>query len=330
MATATPRVVALYGPTASGKSALAVALARRLDGEIVSADAMQLYRGLPILSNQPSAADRAAVPHHLVGIWDLAEEGDVARYAHAAHAAVDAVLGRGRLPVVVGGTGLYLRAALVDLSLPPAPPPGLRDRLGALYDAEGPVAMHARLSAVDAAAAARIHRNDRRRVVRALELHALGHSLAPTGPDALWGAGTRLPTLRLGLAVPRPELHRRIAERTRRMLDAGAAEEVQTVLGQTRPSATAARTLGLDELAALATGAIDRAAAERRLVERTRAYARRQEIWMRRIPALVTLDATRPTEQLVEEVRSLLGAVAATAGGRAVTAARGPERRASR
>jgi tRNA dimethylallyltransferase len=118
-------IVAIFGATASGKSAVALQLAERLDGEIVSADAMQLYAGLPILSNQPAAAERARVPHHLVGIWPLTAEGDVAQYAAAAHAAIDGILERGRTPIVAGGTGLYLRAALAELELPPQPPPSL-------------------------------------------------------------------------------------------------------------------------------------------------------------------------------------------------------------
>src|SRR5690242_16324877 len=174
----TPRVVALFGPTASGKSGAALALAAHTGGEIVSCDAMQLYRGLPLLTNQPAAAERARVRHHLVAEWPLDREGDVAQYAAAAHAAIDAVLQRPRTPIVVGGTGLYLRAALTDLALPPQPPPDLRERLAAAYDRDGAAAAHARLATLDPAAAARVHPNDRRRVVRALELAELGSSLA--------------------------------------------------------------------------------------------------------------------------------------------------------
>ena len=299
-------MVAVFGPTASGKSELAVALAERLEGEVVSADAMQLYAGLPTLSNQPPPADLARVRHHLVGIWPLDAEGDVARYAEAAHAAIDDVRRRGRTAVVAGGTGLYLRAALAELALPPQPPPGLRERLSAEYERDGPEASHARLAALDAAAAARIHPNDRRRVVRALELHTLGRSLSP-GEDRLWSAETRHPTVRLGLALPRAELHRRIAARTRAMLDGGAIEEVRAALAATRPSSTASRTLGLDEVAALVEGRADRETVERRLVERTRAYARRQEVWMRRLPDLRLLDATLPLPRLADAAVAVVG-----------------------
>ncbi len=178
-----PRVVAILGPTASGKSDVALALADRLGrAELVSADAMQCYRGLPILTNQPTAADVERAPHHLVGIWGLDHEGDVAQYAAAAHGAIDAVLARGATPIVVGGTGLYLRAALARLELPPEPPAGLREGLEAAYDADGPAAAHARLAALDPAAAARVHPNDRRRVVRALGSPRSARRSRPPGP----------------------------------------------------------------------------------------------------------------------------------------------------
>jgi tRNA dimethylallyltransferase len=282
-------VFAIFGATASGKSAAALELAERVGGEIVSADAMQLYAGLPILSNQPSADDLARVPHHLIGIWPLTAEGDVARYGAAARAAVDDVLARGRVAVVAGGTGLYLRAALADLALPPQPPAGLRDRIGADYDAD-PDATFARLEAADPAAAGRIHRNDRRRVVRALELAELGASLHPGDDDRLWTDAYRHATRVVGLRVERAELHRRIAARTAAMFEAGVVEEVRAALEAGEPSPTAARALGLEEIRAVIAGDSSPDEACRRLVERTRQYARRQEIWMRRIPGIEVLD----------------------------------------
>ncbi len=283
------KVVAVFGATASGKSAAALELAERLDGEIVSADAMQLYAGLPVLSNQPSDEDRARVPHHLVGIWPLTADGDVARYAGAAHAAIDDIVARGRTAIVAGGTGLYLRAALADLELPPQPPAGLRERIGDEYDAD-PVAAYARLETADPAAAARIHRNDRRRVVRALELAELGASLHPGDDDQLWTTAYRHSTRIVGLQVDRAELHRRIEARTEAMFAAGVVEEVRAAVALGEPSATAARALGLAEIRAVIAGATSEAEACRRLVERTRQYARRQEIWMRRIPGIELLD----------------------------------------
>jgi len=282
-------VIAIFGATASGKSAVALAVAERVGGEIVSCDALQLYAGLPILSNQPSAADRARVPHHLVGIWPLAVDGDVARYATAAHAAIDDVLARGRVAIVTGGTGLYLRAALTTLELPPEPPPGLRERLQERYDADGAAATHARLTAVDPRAAARVHPNDRRRVVRALELHALGASLAPA-TDHLWSEDTRHPTRIHGLRVERATLHARIEARTAAMVAGGALEELAAARAASAISPNASRTLGVDELGAVLDGRATIEEARTRMVERTRSYARRQEIWMRKIPGLVLVD----------------------------------------
>ncbi len=276
-------VIAITGATAAGKSAAALTLADRCDGEIVNADAMQIYAGLPILTNQPSAADRARVPHHVLGAWPLTAEGDVARYAALAHAAIDGVIARGKVAVVVGGTGLYLRAALADLQLPPQPAPEQRARLVAAYDAD-PAATYERLQAVDVEAANRIHRNDRRRVVRALELHELGSSLAPAGADALWNGSYRRSTRVHAVLVARDELHRRIAARAEAMFAAGVVEEVRAALAAGAPSTTAARALGLDEVRGVIEGRLTEAAACQRLIERTRQYARRQEIWIRRLP----------------------------------------------
>ena len=213
-------VIAIFGPTASGKSAVGEAVAERIPAELVSADAMQVYRDLPILTNQTSH------PTRLVGIWPLEHEASVGEYAELAHAAIDEILAAGRTPVVVGGTGLYLRAALADLSLPPAPEPGARERWALLYDEEGAEAAHERLAAVDPAAAAVVHANDRRRVVRALELAEAGSSLVPED-DRLWAGAPRHPTLLVGLDIPKDVLEQRIVVRTRAMFDAGVQEEVQ-------------------------------------------------------------------------------------------------------
>ena len=202
-------VLAIFGPTASGKSAVAEAIAERTPAEIVSADAMQAYRGCRSLKNHPEP------PTRLVGIWPLDHEGSVAEYADLAHAAIDEILAEGRTPIVAGGTGLYLRAALVELGVPPAPPPGARERWEKLYDESGADAAHEALAAADPEAAAAVHPNDRRRVVRALELAEAGSSLRPAA-DRLWTEETRHPTLVVGLDVPADEVARRIAERTRR------------------------------------------------------------------------------------------------------------------
>jgi tRNA dimethylallyltransferase len=283
-------VVAIFGPTASGKSAVAEELARRIPAELVSADSMQLYRGLPILTNQ-STSSRI----QLVAVWPLDHEGSVGEYERLAHAAIDDVLKRGLTPVVVGGTGLYLRAALAELELPPEPAPGTRERLEELYDRNGPNAAHALLTERDPAAAAAVHPNDRRRVVRALELSEVGSSRRPADPQ-LWSESMRHPTLVVGLDVPLAELDRRIEERTQAMFERGVQEEVARAFTGT-VSATARYVLGLEEIATL-----PRAQAAAELAAATRRYARYQRKWMRRIPGLIAIRADRPTAQVADEV----------------------------
>ncbi|HEU0194449.1 MAG TPA: tRNA (adenosine(37)-N6)-dimethylallyltransferase MiaA [Gaiellales bacterium] len=297
------RVVAIFGPTASGKSAVALALAGMIGGEIVSCDAMQAYRGLPILTNQPSTADVAAVRHHLVGIWPLDHRGSVAEFGELARAAVDDVLGRGRVPIVAGGTGLYLRAALSDMRPPAQPAAGVRERYEQLYDRRGAEAAHRVLQTLDAPAAAAVHPNDRRRVVRALELQDAGESLAG---GRLWQPDVRRPTTLVGLRLPAGEGAARIADRTRQMFAAGVVEEVRAALGRGPLSETAARIHGLQDVTALIDGEIDLEEAIRRLDTRTRRYAKRQRTWMRKLPALVPLDASPPPAAVAAEVASLL------------------------
>ena len=282
-------VVAIFGPTASGKSEVAEALAARLPSELVSADAMQVYRGLPILTNQ------SPHPTRLVAIWPLSHDASVGEYQRLAHAAIDEIVAEGKAPIVVGGTGLYLRAALAELELPRAPRVGARERWERLYDRLGPDDAHRALAERDAEAAARVHPNDRRRVVRALELAAEGLSLVP-GRDRLWAEETRYPTLIVGLDVRREELSRRIEERTRRMFTRGVEEEVLRALSG--PISDTARHIhGLREVAEL-----PRQQAIEALVVRTRRYAAYQRKWMRRVPGVVTVRADRPPDEVADEI----------------------------
>jgi tRNA dimethylallyltransferase len=282
-------VIGIFGPTASGKSDVAAEVASRIPGDLISADAMQAYAGLPILTNQPAQATR------LVAMWPLDHEGSVAEYARLAHQAIDEILGAGRTPVVVGGTGLYLRAALAELELPEAPGPGARERWQQIYDSDGAEAAHHHLERVDPAAAAAVHPNDRRRVVRALELAEAGSSLAP-GRDRLWSAETRRPAVVFGLDVPKEELDRRIERRTHRMFESGVEDEVRRASGGTL-STTARKTIGLDEIVNL-----PRSEAVEALIARTRRYAAYQRKWMRRIPELVTIRADRDPSQVADEI----------------------------
>jgi tRNA dimethylallyltransferase len=280
-------VLAIFGPTASGKSAVADAVAERIPAEIVSADSMQVYRGLPILTNQPVR------PTRLVAIWELDHEASVGEYAELAHQAVDEALTEGATPLVVGGTGLYLRAALVDLELPPVPPAGARPRFEELYDNLGPEQAHALLAERAPRAAEAVHANDRKRVVRALELAAAGKSLARS-PSRLWTRETRHPTLVFGLDVPKEVLAARVEARTRAMFEYGVEEEVARAAARSL-SSTAGQVIGLREITEL-----PREEATAAIVRRTLQYAAYQRKWMRRIPGLILLAADHAAAHVAE------------------------------
>ena len=294
MTSFSPEVVAIFGPTASGKSAVSEIVAGELGTEVVSADALQVYRGLPILTNQPEA------PTRLVAIRDLSHEFSVGEYAELAHDEIDELVRAHGAAVVSGGTGLYLRAALVDLELPSAVETGARRRWEALYD-DSPDEANQRLRELDPAAAAFVHRNDRRRVVRALELAEAGGSLVPTR-NRLWSTDTRRPTLVLGLAIPPDRLEQRILDRTADMFARGVIDEVRHALGN-GVSRTAEKALGLRELSESPPEV-----AQERLVTRTRRYAAYQRKWMRRIPSLVMINGDRPSEEVAGEIVSLVRA----------------------
>jgi tRNA dimethylallyltransferase len=299
-------VVALFGPTASGKTATAVALAERAGGEVVAADAMGLYAGLPILTAQPSAGEHARAPHRLVGIWPLDHEGAVGEYAALAHAAIDQSRARDRLPILTGGSGLYLRAALVDLRLPPRVDPVVREACERLYAEQGAGAAHAELARVDPGAAAAIHPNDRRRVVRGLELARSGSSLRPD-VDRLWNEELRVPARVFALDWPPDELTRRIEARTDAMLDGGALDEVRALLRDgPAPSSTARTIHGLADCVAHVEGRITREQCRERIVTQTRRYSRRQRVWLRRIPNVHLLAGADGPERNAERILETL------------------------
>ena len=281
-------VIAVFGPTASGKTAVAEEVADRVRTEVVSCDAMQVYRGLPILTNQPSR------PTALVGIRELSEEMSVGAYATLAHAAIDELVAANGGALVAGGTGLYLRAALADMAIPTSVEPEQRAALERLYDDDRQAA-HDRLAALDPAAADRVHVNDRRRVVRALELAESGSSLVPT-TDELWSASMRHATLVVGLELPAEELDRRIRARAEDMVARGAVAESRSAAAGPI-SKTAAKALGLSELATLP---LDEAAEQ--LVVRTRRYAAYQRKWMLRISGITLVDANRAPGEVVDDI----------------------------
>jgi tRNA dimethylallyltransferase len=271
----------------------------------VSADSMQVYRGLPILTAQPERSTR------LVGIWELDHEGSVGEYARLAHEAIDEIIAVGKTPVVVGGTGLYLRAALANLDLPPAPEPGARARWEAVYDEGGGERARELLAERDPQAAAAVHPNDRRRVVRALELAEFGSSLKAER-DRLWTEETRHPTIAFGLDVPKEELDKRIEARAQEMFRRGVRVEAERALSGP-VSDTARYAHGLADLAEHA----DDEVALQALVARTRRYAAYQRKWMRRIPGLVSLTADRPPGEIADAILEVARARQRLPAGRA-------------
>jgi len=290
VSSARAEVVAVFGPTASGKSAVAEAVAGRLGTEVVSADAMQVYRGLPILTNQPPT------PTRLVGIRALDEEMSVGAFGELAHGEIDALVDDRGAAVVCGGTGLYLRAALAELDIPPSVHPETRARVAREVNHDRHAA-HRRLGHLDPAAAAAVHPHDRKRLVRALELAEEGASLV-ANQDRLWAGATRRPTVIVGLEVAPDVLEGRIRKRTETMFERGVVDEVRAALSGP-VSRTAEKTLGLTEIAELGPDALEP------IVARTRRYAAYQRKWMRRIPDLVLLDGTRAPGELADDIVEL-------------------------
>jgi tRNA dimethylallyltransferase len=277
-----PPLVAIVGETASGKSALALALAREHGGEIVSCDSLQVYRGLDIGSAKPSPEELRAVPHHLVDVADPDEEFSAARYAALARAAVASLRERGVLPVVVGGTGLYLRALLQGLFAGPSRDDALRARLERMAARFGVERLHRLLSRVDPAAAERIHARDGVRIVRALEVfRATGRRISDEqrqGSEPL--AGFRV--LRLGLAPPRETLLRAVERRTREMMQRGLVDEVRGLLARGYPpTLRPLRAIGYLQALAVVQGRLTPAQAEAEIVAETMRFAKRQRTWFR-------------------------------------------------
>jgi tRNA dimethylallyltransferase len=295
------QVIALFGPTGVGKTAVAVALAARLcaGGErpvAVSADALQVYSGLEMLTGVASPAERGTLEHRLVSFLPLDAAFSAGQYADLAHAEIDDLLARGRRPIVVGGTGLYLRAALTELNLRPPPPEGVRERWVAELERHGAPALHARLAQRAPWAAQEIDPNDRQRVVRALELLDLGELEPPEGPSQLWTADMRRPTLLAGLTMEREVLYARIDARVEAMLAAGVREEVLRAHAA-GASGTARKALGFEELLAGDVEGMKR---------HTRNYARRQLTWMRKLAGVRLIDVTnRSAEDIAEEIAAM-------------------------
>ncbi|HEX4786885.1 MAG TPA: tRNA (adenosine(37)-N6)-dimethylallyltransferase MiaA [Actinospica sp.] len=285
-------VIAVVGPTAAGKSDLGIALAREFGGEVVNADSMQLYRGMDIGTAKLTTAEREGVPHHLLDVWDVTERAAVAEYQRLARSAVDALLAAGRVPVLVGGSGLYVDAVLGGFEFP-GTDPALRAALEARLTAEGPAALHAELAAADPDAAAAILPSNGRRIVRALEVVRLtGAPFRASLPQA----GYHYPgTVRVGLGVEKAELDERITRRVDLMWDKGLVDEVLGLLPVgLREGETASRALGYQQVLDFLDGRSTEEQAREETALRTRQFARRQEKWFRRAKDTVWLARNRP------------------------------------
>jgi tRNA dimethylallyltransferase len=287
-----PRVIAVVGPTASGKSDLAVALAQELDGEIINADSMQLYRGMDVGTAKLSPAERGGVVHHLLDVWPIGKSAAVAEYQTMARARIADVTDRGRLPILVGGSGLYLRGALDRLEFP-GESPALRARLYGELEVSGSVALHGRLRRVDPAAAAAILPTNGRRIVRALEVIELtGRPFTATMPafESIFDC--------VQIGLDRTDIDERVALRVHRMMASGLLDEIRRLLPEgLRSSPTAGKALGYAQLLACVddegrvSGDLDEAVEV--TIRATRRFVRRQRSWFRRDPRVVWLDATR-------------------------------------
>lgn len=294
-------MIALFGPTGVGKTSIAIALAERLRerGEspvAVSADALQVYAGLETLTGAATAAERARLEHRLISFLPVDATFSAGQYAELAHSQIDDLVTTGQLPIVVGGTGLYLRAALTDLSMRPPPPDGVREHWEGELARRGVAALHSVLAQRAPDSAARIDPGDRQRIVRALELLDAGELEPPGQESQLWTAEVRRPTLLIGLVMDRERLYARIDNRVTRMLAAGAEGEVRRA-NAAGASVTARKALGFEELLAGDEVAMQR---------RTRNYARRQLTWMRKLAGVNQIDVTdRAEDEVAGEVQAL-------------------------
>jgi tRNA dimethylallyltransferase len=281
-------VIAVIGPTAAGKSDLALRLAHAVGGEVVNADSMQLYAGMDIGTAKLTVAERQGVPHHLLDIWDVRQTASVAEYQRLARDAIAAIQGRGLVPVLAGGSGLYVRAALDPLEFP-GTDPRLRADLEAELAERGPAVLHARLAGLDPAAAAAILPSNGRRIVRALEVIGLsGRPFSAVLPEY----ESLYPAVQIGLAVDRAELDRRITDRTARMFAAGLAAEVAGLArAGLREGRTASRALGYAQVLRFLDGEYSLAEAHDQTVLATKRFVRRQESWFRRDPRVSWLPA---------------------------------------
>ena len=294
-------VLAVVGPTAAGKSDLGVELALRLGGEVVNADSMQLYAGMDIGTAKLTVAERRGVPHHLLDIWPVTKTASVAEYQRAARRIIDDLRAAGKVPILVGGSGLYVRAVLDDLDFP-GTDPAVRARLEAELERVGPAALHRRLAELDPDAAAAILPSNGRRIVRALEVIELsGRPFTARMPSY----ESVYPSVQIGLEVPRPELDERIARRVERMWRTGFVDEVRRLAAAgLADGRTAGRALGYAQVLRMLAGEWTEEQAKAETIRATRRFARRQESWFRRDPRVHWLPYDAP--DLVDRALALV------------------------
>jgi tRNA dimethylallyltransferase len=303
------RVIAVVGPTAAGKSGLAVGLALALGGEVINADSMQVYRGMDIGTAKLTPAERRGVPHHLLDVWDIRQPANVADYQRLARRAIADVTARGQVPILAGGSGLYVRGALEDLTFP-GTDPVVRARLESELARDGAAALHTRLAGLDPAAAKAILPSNGRRIVRALEVIELtGRPFTATLPSYTADYAASRPAVQLGLRRPREELDRRIGTRVDQMWAAGFEDEVRRLeQAGLREGRTASRALGYQQMLRYLAGDWTSDQARQETARGTRRFARRQESWFRRDPRITWLDVPGP--DLTERALEVVGALA--------------------
>ncbi len=302
-----PPVIAIFGPTAVGKTRVAAEVACALRGEIVSADSMQVYAGLPALTDQPPAALLAAAPHHLIGAVPLDEEYSAGRFAREAAGAIEQITARGRLPILAGGTGLYIRALLGGFGFGARGSTAARRKWEAFISERGAEAAAKELSRLEPAAAAAIDTTNPRRLARALEAAEAGRPVSAER-DRLWSAKSRYRVLSFGLEMPRRELYRMIDERVDAMLECGAIDEVKAA-GCERVSRTVLQAIGFSEICRLLAGEATHDEIAAAIRQKSRRYAKRQLTWMRKMPDIVRIDLAGRThaeaaQMIIERVRS--------------------------
>ncbi|MBR6557071.1 MAG: tRNA (adenosine(37)-N6)-dimethylallyltransferase MiaA [Clostridia bacterium] len=290
-----PKIIAVLGPTASGKTALAVELCRRLDGEAVSCDSMQIYRDMNIGTAKPTSEEMRGIPHHMLDICAPEEDYSVARYVREAEECINDILSRGKVPVIVGGTGLYADSLISGLTFAERQEDmELRRKLTVRYETEGGEVLHAELAKIDPTAAARLHPNDGRRIIRALEIYALTGETITEHDRRTRETPDRFDALRLVLfPEPRELLYTRIDMRVDAMLEEGLLSEVEELLARgLSPECTALQAIGYKEFVGALRGECTVAEAAEELKRATRRYAKRQLTWFRRNPAAQFLSYT--------------------------------------